>query len=89
MEVIYEEVAKRLGIDKKEVEFIYQDYATLVRKEMVLNPHREIYLEKFGKFVPSIFKIKRKLRNAFYQRNFERVKLFIKTLRHLNYKPKQ
>lgn len=89
MELIYKEVASRLGISKDEVEVIYRDYATLVRKEMVLNPHREIYLEKFGKFTPSIFKIKRKLRTAFYKRNLEKVQLFIKTLRHLNYKPKQ
>jgi hypothetical protein len=89
MEHIYNTVAERLGIDPKEVELIYKDYTSIIRKEMLLTPEREIYMEKFGKFVPSIFKLKNKLRAAFKKRNKERVKIIINTLKQLNYKPKK
>ena len=89
MEVIYAEVAKRLNLNKQEVEVIYRDYIYHVKKEMLLHSEREIYFEQFGKLIPSIFKLKKKLRAAFKVRNQKKVKNLINTLKQLNYKPKQ
>jgi hypothetical protein len=89
MEIIYNEVAKRLNINKQEVEIIYRDYIHYVKKEMLLHSEREIYFEQFGKLIPSIFKLKKKLKAAFKVRNKKKVTNLIKTLKQLNYKPKQ
>jgi hypothetical protein len=88
MESIYKEVAERLNVDKKLVEDIYRDYVTHLRKEMVARPEREMYLEKFGKFVPNVLKLKKKLRIAFKLRQKEKVKKIINTLKQLNYNKK-
>lgn len=89
MDRLFQIVSDKLNISKKEVEVIYKDYVSLVRKEMINNPHREIYFYQFGKFVPSVLKIKNKLKKEFYKRNKEKVTTLIKTLRNLNYTPKQ
>lgn len=89
MDNIYTQVAERLNINKKEVEEIYKDYIGHVKKEMLSHSEREIYFEQFGKLIPSIFKLKRKLRAAFKTRNQKKVKNLINTLKQLNYKPKQ
>jgi nucleoid DNA-binding protein len=89
MKRIYRKVSEQLGITEKEVEKIYRIYLNEIRKETKKNPEREIYFEKFGKFIPSLGKIKARLREAFNKRDEVKVKRHILTLRNLNYKPKK
>ena len=89
MKRLYKKVSEEMGISEKEVEKIYRIFLNEVRAESKRNPEREIYLEKFGKFVPSIGKIRARLREAFYRRDEEKVKRHILTLKNLNYKPKK
>jgi nucleoid DNA-binding protein len=88
MDLIFKEVSKRLNISETEVKNIYNNYISLMKLEIKNNPHREIYFEKFGKFVPSIYKIKRRLSKAFKERDQLKVKKLITILKNLNYKPK-
>ena len=86
---LFREVANEEGITEKEVEEIYRLYLNAVKEATKKNPEREIYLEKFGKITPSIWKIKQRLKEAFKHRRVEVVKKHISTLRKLNYKPKK
>lgn len=84
---IFEEVAHNLGnISAEEVQKIYQDYVRTVSKEMSASPAREIYFPKFGKFSPSILKIKKRLKIFFKLREVEKTKKMINTLRILKNK---
>lgn len=89
MKRIFRKVSEELGISEQEVEKIYRIYLNEIRKETKKNPEREIYFEKFGKLVPSLGKIKARLKEAFNKRDEVKVKRHILTLRNLNYKPKQ
>jgi hypothetical protein len=84
---IFEEVAHNLGnISAEEVQKIYQDYVRTVSKEMSASPAREIYFPKFGKFSPSVLKIKKRLKIFFKLREVEKTKKMINTLRILKNK---
>jgi len=84
---IFEEVAHNLGnISAEEVQKIYQDYVRTVSKEMSVSPAREIYFPKFGKFSPSVLKIKKRLKIFFKLREVEKTKKMINTLRILKNK---
>jgi hypothetical protein len=84
---IFEEVAHNLGnISAEEVQKIYQDYVKTVSKEMSASPAREIYFPKFGKFSPSVLKIKKRLKIFFKLREVEKTKKMINTLRILKNK---
>jgi hypothetical protein len=84
---IFEEVAHNLGnISAAEVQKIYQDYVRTVSKEMSASPAREIYFPKFGKFSPSVLKIKKRLKIFFKLREVEKTKKMINTLRILKNK---
>jgi nucleoid DNA-binding protein len=89
MKRIFKKVSDEIGISEKEVEKIYRIYLNEIRKESKKNPERELYFEKFGKFTPSIGKIKARLREAFNKRDEVKVKRHILTLRNLNYTPKK
>jgi len=89
MKRLYKKVSEELGITEKEVEKIFRIYVNEIRKESKINPEREIYFEKFGKFMPSIGKIRARLREAFNKRDVVKAKRHILTLKQLNYKPKK
>ena len=89
MKRIYKKVSEELGITEKEVEKIYRIYLNEIRKEAKKNPEREIYFEKFGKFMPSLGKIKARLKEAFNKRDEVKVTRHILTLRNRNYTPKK
>ena len=81
---IYKEVAEELNISEKEVEKIYALYIAAVRKEIKERPEREIYMDYFGKLVPSINKLKKQLRIQFKKRNIPKTKYYLNAVRKLN-----
>lgn len=89
MQRIYRLVSEDIGINEKEVEEIYKLYLNDIRERILKYPEREVFFHGFGKFKPSIYKLKMRVRGAFQRRDKEKVKRHIQVLRKLNYNPKK
>lgn len=84
---IYKEVSDELNIPEKEVEKIYALYIEAVRTEIKERPEREIYMDYFGKLVPSEKKLKKQLGIQFKKRNITKTKYYLNAVRKLTNKP--